>query len=55
MTYRPPLKDIKFLMDTVCDLGALEQTSKYSDVLSDDLVDAVLDGAGRLTADVLAP
>jgi len=54
MTYRAPLKDIRFTLDHVVGWDALTGLEAFAD-LSDDLADAVLSEAGRLTAEVMAP
>ncbi len=54
MSYRAPIKDMRFTLETV---GGLEQWTAYPgfEEASGDLVDAVLEEAAKLTADVIAP
>jgi 3-(methylsulfanyl)propanoyl-CoA dehydrogenase len=53
-TYAPPLADIRFAMREVADLRAVRELPGYEEA-TDDLVNAVLEEAGRLGAEVLAP
>lgn len=53
MTYTAPLKDMKFVLDQICGLDSLAQTA-FPD-LSDDLVDAILEEAGKFASGVFAP
>ena len=54
MTYRAPVKQIRFALDAIAGLPRLYDNPAYGD-LSADLVDAVLDEAGRFAGEVLAP
>jgi alkylation response protein AidB-like acyl-CoA dehydrogenase len=54
MTYQAPVKQIRFALDAIAGLPRLYGNSAYGD-LSEDLVDAVLDQAGRFAGEVLAP
>lgn len=54
MTYRPSLKDIRFCLDHVIGMDDHYQSDIFPD-LDSDLRDAVLDAAGQLAGDVLAP
>lgn len=54
MTYTAPLKDIRFTLDHIVKLGDLADTGAFAD-LSPDLVDAILEEAGKLTAEVIGP
>ncbi|MEQ1864165.1 MAG: acyl-CoA dehydrogenase C-terminal domain-containing protein [Micropepsaceae bacterium] len=54
MTYHAPVKQIRFALDAIAGLPRLYGNSAYGD-LSADLVDAVLDEAGRFAGEVLAP
>ncbi len=54
MTYRTPVKDIRFALDNVADFGALEKTGAFED-LSDDLVEAILEEMGRFCDEIIAP
>jgi 3-(methylthio)propanoyl-CoA dehydrogenase len=53
-TYSAPLADIRFTMREIADLDAVGKLPGYEEA-TDDLVDAVLEEAGRLGAEVLAP
>ncbi|MCP5432360.1 MAG: acyl-CoA dehydrogenase C-terminal domain-containing protein [Alphaproteobacteria bacterium] len=54
MPYTPPIRDIRFVLDSIVGFAALEATGAFPD-LSSDLVDAVLEGAGKLAAEEIAP
>ena len=54
MTYVPPLRDIRFALEEVVGIDALKAEGGFEELTSDTLA-AVLDEAGRLAADVLAP
>jgi 3-(methylthio)propanoyl-CoA dehydrogenase len=52
--YTAPLADMRFALDEIAGLGALREIPAFEPV-TPDLVDAVLDGAGKLAGEVLAP
>lgn len=52
--YTPPLEDMRFLLEEVFDLGGVLGQGPYAHV-DGELAQAVLEQAGRFTADVLAP
>ncbi len=54
MTYRPSIKDITFCLDHVIGMADSYDTPVFPD-FDADLRDAVLDAAGQLAGDVLAP
>ncbi len=54
MTYHAPVKQLRFALDAVANLRRLYGNSAYAE-LSDDLVDAVLEEAGRFAGEVIAP
>jgi len=54
MTYRAPVRDIAFCLEHIAGLSGLEETDAFPE-LSEDLTEAMLDGAGALMSDVLAP
>ncbi len=54
MTYRAPVKDIAFCLEQIAGLAGLEETGAFPE-LSSDLTAALLEGAGALMSDVLAP
>lgn len=54
MTYRAPLSDLKFSLTAVAGIERLYQSSAYPD-FDGDLLDAILDAAGQLSEEVLAP
>ena len=54
MTYRPSIKDITFCLDHVIGMSDSYNTSAFPD-FDESLRDAVLDAAGQLAGDVLAP
>lgn len=54
MTYRPSIKDIRFTLDHVIGMDDLYGTAAFPD-FDADLREAVLDAAGQLAGDILAP
>ena len=52
--YRPPLRDIKFVLEHIADLPSLAGLPAYEHV-DLDTVDGLLDEAGRFMAEVVAP
>ncbi|MCW5748470.1 MAG: acyl-CoA dehydrogenase family protein, partial [Alphaproteobacteria bacterium] len=54
MTYAAPLADIRFALREVADQAAVAALPGYEDA-TDDMIDAVLEEAGKLSANVLAP
>jgi alkylation response protein AidB-like acyl-CoA dehydrogenase len=52
MTYKPPVRDLMFSLDAAAEYGRLATLFPHADA---DTTSAVLDGAGALAADVLAP
>ena len=52
--YRPPLADIRFTLDAIVKAGRLAGESVHPD-FDDAIRDTVLDEAGRLAAEVIAP
>jgi alkylation response protein AidB-like acyl-CoA dehydrogenase len=54
MTYKTPIKDIRFALDNVAGFGALEKTGAFED-LSDELVEAILEEMGKFCDQVIAP
>ncbi|MBF9032755.1 acyl-CoA dehydrogenase [Rhodobacterales bacterium HKCCE2091] len=54
MPYRAPLTDLRFLMDEVLGMDRVAATEMFAEA-TPDTVAAILDGAARLTEEVLAP
>ncbi len=54
MTYRAPVQDMAFTLKSLAGLRDLQADGAFPD-LSDDLIDAVLEEASKLAADVIAP
>jgi alkylation response protein AidB-like acyl-CoA dehydrogenase len=54
MPYRAPVKDIRFILDNVVGFSEVQATSRFESATA-DLADAILEEAGRLSSDVLAP
>ncbi len=52
--YRPPLRDIRFVLEHIVDLDSLSDLPGFEHVASDDVYDA-LDEAGRFLSEVVAP
>ncbi len=54
MSYRAPVKDIRFILDHVVGFAEVAATERFS-AATPDLAEAILTEAGRLSTDVLAP
>jgi len=54
MTFTAPVKDMRFTLKEIIGFDRLKDREGFSD-LTDDLTDAVLNEAGRLAAEVIAP
>ena len=54
MTYRTPVRDIRFALKHMAGFDALASTGAYDDV-SDDLVEAILEEMARFSDEVIAP
>ena len=54
MTYRPPVDEMRFVLDAVIGAGRLAETGRFAEA-TPETVDAVLAEAARLAADVFAP
>ena len=54
MTYRAPVEDMAFTLKHVAGLSEMIGEGKYPE-LSEDLVDAILQEAGRFTTEEVAP
>ena len=54
MSYTPPRKDMQFVLHELVGLGAVSSLPGCEEV-TPDLVDAILDEAGKFASDVLAP
>lgn len=54
MPYRAPLAEFRFIFEHIVDFAQLTQHERFADAGA-ETVDAVLDGAGKLAQDVLAP
>lgn len=54
MSYVPPRKDMQFVLHELVGLGAVSSLPGYEEV-TPDVVDAILDEAGKFASDVLAP
>lgn len=54
MTYAAPVRDIRFALEEIVAIDGLKATGAF-DELSQDLLAAALEEAGRLAADVVAP
>ncbi|MEM7083358.1 MAG: acyl-CoA dehydrogenase C-terminal domain-containing protein [Pseudomonadota bacterium] len=53
-TYRPPLKDMRFVLDELVDFDSLRAIPAFSE-LDADLVGSLLEEAGRLAVEAIAP
>ena len=54
MSYRAPVADIAFTLKHAAGLGRALEEGLYGD-LTEDVVDAVLEEAGKFATDVIAP
>jgi len=54
MTFRTPVRDMRFILDHAAGFGALEKSGAFPD-LSGDLVDAILEEMGKFCDGVVAP
>lgn len=54
MPYRAPVKDIRFILDHVVGFAEVAATDRFA-AATPDLTAAILDEAGRLSTDILAP
>ena len=54
MTYRAPVSEYQFIFDHVLDFNAILSEPRFEEVDA-DVVSAILEEAGKLTSDVLAP
>ena len=54
MAYHAPVTDLRFLLDHVVGFGEVAKTELFADA-SPETVDAILQGAGKLCEEVLAP
>ena len=54
MTYAPPIADMRFVLSSLAGLDELNQLPGFEDA-TPDLVDQILDEAGKLAANVIAP
>ena len=52
--YTAPIAEMRFLIERLCDFGQLTSFPRYAEVTS-DLVEAVLQEAGKLASEILAP
>ena len=52
--YRAPVDEIAFTLKHVCGLSDLQEGGPHAE-LGDDLVDAILNEAGRFAAEEIAP
>ncbi|MBD8893119.1 acyl-CoA dehydrogenase [Roseibium litorale] len=52
--YRAPIEEIAFTLKQVCGLGDIQASERHAD-LGDDLVEAILNEAGRFAAEEIAP
>ena len=52
--YEAPVKDLNFVIKNLINLEELNKISDYQD-FSDDLVDAILEEAGKIGSEVLDP
>src|SRR3546814_6618521 len=54
MTYEAPIAEMRFALDAVAGLPEIARLPRYEEA-TPDLVSAILEEAGKLAADVLAP
>ena len=54
MPYRAPVTDYRFLMDHVSGFANVAQTERFAEA-TDDMTDAILGEAAKMTEEVIAP
>ena len=54
MSYKAPIREQRFVLESIADLAALGRYSRFES-LSDELVETILDEGGRLAAGIFAP
>ena len=54
MSYVPPIRDMEFVLNELADLNEIAQLPGYEQA-TPDVVSAVLEEAGKLASQVLAP
>ncbi len=54
MSYRAPIADMRFALEACADLWSVQREGRFAD-LDADLLAAILEGAGKLAAETLAP
>ena len=54
MPYRSPVGEFRFILDAVVPLAPLAATERFAEA-TPDMVEAILDGAGRMCDEMLAP
>ncbi|MBW6505116.1 MAG: acyl-CoA dehydrogenase [Rhodobacteraceae bacterium] len=54
MPYRSPVGEFRFILDAVVPLAPVAATERFAEA-TPDMVEAILDGAGRMCDEVLAP
>ncbi|MCM2561560.1 acyl-CoA dehydrogenase [Lutimaribacter sp. EGI FJ00015] len=54
MPYRAPINDFRFIFENVSEFSQVQATDRFADA-TPDMVEAILEGAGRICEDVLAP
>lgn len=52
--YQAPIEDMRFVMDEIADMAEVSALPGFED-LSPDLIDAILEEAGKTTSEILAP
>ncbi len=52
--YTPPVDEIRFTLNTIADMAGLQAMDAFGDA-TPDLVDAILEEAGKVAANVIAP
>ncbi len=54
MTYQAPTKDLQFVLDKIVDYSAVAETQRFAEA-GEDVAKAILEEAGRITAEVIDP
>ncbi len=55
MSFKAPVNDVRFALNHVVDFGKLAQTETFAETAAGELVDQILEEAGKFASEILAP